>query len=162
MAAQVMTPEDIRRAVAAGVRAGLSGFNPAARILDGLEERGSGMRDLHELDEFRETGPHVIDAFGDVGDGTCGMFRLPSPVDAGRLLVIASAGEGWDHVSVSRPDRCPVWIEMEAIKRRFFRPGETAMQLHVAEARHINRHPYCLHLWRPHVRPIPLPPGYMV
>lgn len=85
-----------------------------------------------------------------------GAFRV------GRMFVIASWAEGWDHVSVSRPDRCPTWDEMEGIKRIFFRPEETAMQLHVPESQHINMHPYCLHLWRPHFLPIPMPPAEFV
>jgi hypothetical protein len=36
------------------------------------------------------------------------------------------------------------------------------MQLHVATADHINCHPYCLHLWRPHAAAIPLPPKEFV
>lgn len=65
------------------------------------------------------------------------------------LRIIVSNGMGWDHVSVSRHDRCPTWDEMEAVKRWFLKPAETAMQLHVPESDHINKHPHCLHLWRP-------------
>lgn len=66
-----------------------------------------------------------------------------------RLRVIVSAGGGWDHVSVSCADRCPTWDEMSYVKRLFFYPQETVMQLHVPERQHINCHPFCLHLWRP-------------
>jgi len=66
------------------------------------------------------------------------------------MRVMASAGMGWDHVSISRQNRCPNWPEMEHIKRLFFRDDETAMQLHVPPSDHISIHPYCLHLWRPH------------
>lgn len=85
-----------------------------------------------------------------------GSFRL------GGMNVIASWSGGWDHVSVSRTDRCPTWDEMERVKRAFFRPEEVAMQLHVAEMDHINKHPYCLHLWRSHKWVIPMPPKWMV
>ena len=47
---------------------------------------------------------------------------------------------------------------MEFVKRKFFEDNETAMQLHVAIADHINMHPYTLHLWRPHNAEIPMPP----
>lgn len=73
----------------------------------------------------------------------CGAFRL------GPLRVIASDGAGWDHVSVSAPGRTPTWDEMERVKRLFFRDDETAMQLHVPPAEHVNLHAHCLHLWRP-------------
>lgn len=65
------------------------------------------------------------------------------------LKVIASDGGGWDHVSVSRPERCPVWEEMAWIKAQFFKDDETVMELHLPTAQHINNHRYCLHLWRP-------------
>jgi hypothetical protein len=51
---------------------------------------------------------------------------------------------------------------MEFVKRRFFHDDETAMQLHVPVAQHINHHPYCLHLWRPQQGHIPTPPPHMV
>jgi hypothetical protein len=117
------------------------------------------MRDLRALDAHRVD---VSDTHGWSGDGTCGAFRLPSPTDGQPLHVIASSGEDWDHVSVSRTSRCPNWPEMEFIKRRFFRDDETAMQLHVPTTEHINAHPYCLHLWRPQQAEIPRPPGWMV
>lgn len=78
------------------------------------------------------------------------------------LTIIASWRDGWDHVSVSRPDRCPTWEEMERVKRAFFLPDETAFQLHVPVSDHISIHPHCLHLWRPHELEIPRPPNWMV
>lgn len=78
------------------------------------------------------------------------------------LLIVASDGMGWDHVSVSLANRCPTWEEMEYVKHIFFREGETAMQLHVPVSDHINCHPYCLHLWRPQNAEIPRPPAIMV
>lgn len=91
-----------------------------------------------------------------------GAFQMPSPHDQKLMRIIASTGLGWDHVSVSRPDRVPDWYEMEAVKRLFFWPTETAMQLHVPPADHINNHENCLHLWRPLDVEIPRPPGFMV
>jgi hypothetical protein len=79
-----------------------------------------------------------------------------------KLLVLASYGFGWDHISVSLKHRCPNWPEMEHVKRMFFLDHETVMQLHVPTEEHINNHPYCLHLWRPHNVEIPRPPALMV
>lgn len=120
------------------------------------------MRDLRVLEGYRMRHPDLLKLWGWFGDETCGAFELPSPIDGQPLLVIASSGGGWDHVSVSRTNRCPNWPEMEFIKRRFFRDEETAMQLHVPPADHLNCHPYCLHLWRPQDREIPRPPAIMV
>lgn len=119
------------------------------------------MRDLRLLEHYRDRAAE-LDIYGVNGDHTCGAFRVPSPIDGQTLAVIASSDGGWDHVSVSRSNRCPNWPEMEHVKRLFFKNDETAMQLHVPTAEHINRMPFCLHLWRPQMQPIPRPPGWMV
>lgn len=121
------------------------------------------MRNLRLLDTFRITDRKLLEMWGGwAGDETCGAFMVPSRVDKAPLRVIASSGEGWDHVSVSRANRCPNWGEMEQIAALFFKDDETAMQLHVPRAEHLNLHPYCLHWWRPHDTPIPRPPSTMV
>ena len=114
------------------------------------------MRDLHTLDQYR------VPLRGEIGDHGCGMFVLPSPIDGQALRVIASDESGWDHVSVSRTSRCPNWIEMEFVRRHFFRAEECAMQLHPPLADYVNDHPYCLHIWRPHAAPLPQPPKWMI
>jgi hypothetical protein len=120
------------------------------------------MRNLYELERFRRTDRHVLEQWGWAGDSTAGMFMVPSPVDGKPIAVVASSGGGWDHVSVSRPNRCPNWIEMEHIAALFFKDDEAAMQLHVPAADHVNNHPYCLHWWRPLNAAIPRPDAIMV
>jgi hypothetical protein len=115
------------------------------------------MRDLNLLNAHRVH----IDGY-EHGDETCGAFKFPSPIDGQSLHVIASCAMDWDHVSVSRANRCPNWPEMEFIRAKFFKEDETAMQLHVPVADHVNVHPYCLHMWRPQKQAIPRPPGHMV
>lgn len=94
--------------------------------------------------------------------GKAGVFMVPSPTSMLNLRVIAASGEGWDHLSVSTSRRCPTWEEMDWLKRRVFFDDEVVMQLHVGSSDHINTHPYCLHMWRPHDQLIPLPPKAMV
>jgi hypothetical protein len=118
------------------------------------------MRNLYELDAHCRISAKATHGWD--GDGTCGAFKLPSPIDGQPLRIIASSGDGWDHVSISRSNRCPNWPEMEFIKRKFFKDDETVMQLHVPVTDHINAHPYCLHLWRPQHSEIPRPPGWML
>jgi hypothetical protein len=120
------------------------------------------VRDLRLLDACRVRGAAVIEAMGWEGDETCGWFVLKSRIDGAELAVVASAGGGWDHVSVSRKNRCPNWAEMEHVKRSFFNDDETAMQLHVPPAEHINCHSNTLHLWRPQHCEIPRPPAILV
>jgi len=78
------------------------------------------------------------------------------------LRVIASTGQGWDHVSVSLANRCPTWEELEHVRKLLFKPDEVVMQLHVPAKDHVNIHPNVLHLWRPLNEKIPLPPKRMV
>lgn len=121
------------------------------------------MIDLTALDAYRRRDQRVLEQFGSFGDETCGVFDLPCPSSGRTALCIASAGGGWDHVSVSISNRCPNWAEMEHAKRSFFNDDETAMQLHVPPADHLNAHPFCLHLWRPNDgRAIPRPPAEFV
>lgn len=121
------------------------------------------MRNLHLLDGFRDYSASVRNFYGSAGDDTCGVFNIKSPIDSAPMRVVASTGEGWDHVSVSRKNRCPNWPEMEYAKRLFFGEDETAMQLHVPPSEHLSLHPHCLHLWRPNDgREIPRPPAIMV
>jgi hypothetical protein len=123
------------------------------------------MRNLHSIniDARRDRSRRTTEFFGSIGDATCGAFNVPSPIDNVNMRVIASSELGWDHVSVSRGNRCPNWVEMEFVKRLFFEADEVAMELHVAVSEHLSLHPYCLHLWRPNDgREIPLPPAMMV
>lgn len=119
------------------------------------------MKNLRSLDAYRNRVAEMS-AYGTVGGDGEGVFEVLCPRTGGHLRVIASSGLGWDHVSVSLEHRTPNWYEMDFVKRLFFEPDEVAMQLHVAEKNHINRHPNCLHLWRPQNGPIPLPPSEFV
>lgn len=93
-------------------------------------------------------------------DDDGGIFSIPF---SGRdLLVIASTGLAWEHVSVSLKNRCPNWKEMDFIKDLFWENDQVVMQLHVAKKDHINLCDTCLHLWRPVDQEIPLPPRIMV
>lgn len=89
-----------------------------------------------------------------------GAFKFPfKDCD---LLVIATSGDGWDHISVSTEYRRPTWDEMQYIARMFFLSDEVAVQYHVTNDKHINIHPFCLHWWRPHGMNILLPPKEFV
>lgn len=114
------------------------------------------MRSFAELAKYAKTHPVAGDPNPEVG----GYYEVKTPT--GVMRVIASWAEGWDHVSVSRPNRCPTWAEMDFVKRVFFKPDEFVFQAHPAESDYINIHPFCLHLWRPQHEKIPIPPKYMV
>lgn len=81
---------------------------------------------------------------------------------AQQVYVIASDGGGWEHVSVSRSDRCPTWDEMCQIKTMFWDDDDCAVQYHPPRADYVNNHPHCLHLWRPTAVQLPRPESWMV
>lgn len=116
------------------------------------------MRDLQHLNRWREMKP----PHGWAGDETCGMFWIPSPVDSSPMRILASQGEGWDHVSVSRKNRLPNWKEMDHIYRMFFKEDEVAIHFHVPEKQKVNFMPTCLHLWRCQSETPKLPPIELV
>lgn len=93
-------------------------------------------------------------------DGNNGLFEIP--YQSFTLMVIASDGEGWDHVSVSLRNRTPNWGEMCFIKDLFFSEEETVVQYHPPKSEYVNNHENCLHLWRPQNETIPLPPSILV
>ena len=97
---------------------------------------------------------HPLAGYGDAGNGAA---QIPGPEDR-VLTVIFSNGEGWDHVSVSRPGRPPSWAEMCFVKDLFFEPEECVIQFHPPRSVYKNQHERCLHLWRKQDEAFPLPP----
>jgi len=89
--------------------------------------------------------------------GNNGAFFIPSKNRKCIFKVIASDGRGWEHVSVSLPNRCPTWNEMCYIKDIFWEDDKTIIQYHPAKSEYINNHPFVLHLWRPVNQKIPKP-----
>lgn len=108
----------------------------------------------------------------EVAVGNNGAFMIPVTVSRKEkgavissqvfLRIIASDGAGWEHVSVSLPDRIPSWQEMCLVKNLFWGDEDIVMQLHPAKSDYINNHHFCLHLWRPTNDTIPTPPSVMV
>lgn len=92
----------------------------------------------------------------------CGFFVVKHPATRRAFKVMVGSGMGWDHVSVSLPDRCPTWEEMCWVKDLFWPAEETVLQYHPPASQAVNIHKHCLHLWRPTTQAIPLPPQKMV
>lgn len=88
-------------------------------------------------------------------------FIYTRPLQA-PLKVICSDGEGWEHVSVSLPNRCPTWEEMCKVKDLFWSAEDCVIQFHPPRSEYVNNHPYCLHLWRPVGQQLITPPSILV
>ena len=97
------------------------------------------------------------------GDAQNGYFRIRGPMNR-FLIIIASNGMDWDHVSahVENSYDPPVWAEMAFVKDLFFGEEEAVMQLHPPKSEYVNCHPGTLHLWRPQKEAIPLPSRILV
>jgi hypothetical protein len=90
-------------------------------------------------------------------DGGAGYVRLGRRM-SDMAWAVWSNGGGWDHVSVSFKTRCPSWEEMCRAKDIFFNEDECCVEYHPARADYVNRHPFCLHIWKPQDKEIPKPP----
>ena len=113
---------------------------------------------MRDLDEIKQNGYLKIKAEGH--DGFGGTFY--DKKSRCFLNFIISWGAGFEHCSVSLPNRCPSWEQMCVMKELFWKDDETCMELHPSKENYINNHPYCLHIWRPINESIPLPPSIMV
>jgi hypothetical protein len=119
--------------------------------------------------ELSRGGPMTHPALhGDRHDGNNGAFDMESPAPGWRLALVASDGDGWEHVSVhayntirTKP-RVPTWAEMCFVKRLCWDGDDVVMQLHPQDSQYVNCHPYVLHLWRPTTATIPTPPAELV
>lgn len=69
-------------------------------------------------------------------------------------------GPPWEHVSVVVCDRerTPTWEEMCYVKGLVWDDEEVVMQLHPKRSEYVDKHRFCLHLWRPVDGSIPTPP----
>ena len=56
-------------------------------------------------------------------------------------------GKTWLHASASCRKRVPTYDELKRVKEVFIGPNLQAIQVFPVESKHINIHPYCLHLW---------------
>lgn len=92
--------------------------------------------------------------------GNNGCFIIP--FESFELVVIASDGEGWEHVSVSMRNRTPNWREMCFVKDLFWGAEDWVVQYHPPISEYVNNHPNCLHLWRPTKSKMPTPPSILV
>lgn len=116
---------------------------------------------FHVPEQYRVTKGRMA---SDASYGNVGAFEVPFNDNGKRcvLRVIASDKLGWEHVSVSYPDRTPSWDAMCWIKAFFWDDGDCVLQYHPRKADYVNVHAHCLHLWRPIGVEFPTPPAWMV
>lgn len=97
--------------------------------------------------------------------GFTGAFQFRVQGENRSVFVIASDGEGWQHVSVSfgRVPGTPSWDVMCQVKDLFWNDEDAVIQFHPKKSEYVNNHKGCLHLWRCiDGRETPTPPKIMV
>lgn len=122
------------------------------------------MKDLRQLNKYRNIAKQKQIMPDGLRRSLAGFFEIPLNSEE-TALVIADNGVSsseWEHVSVSTSARCLTWEEMCKIKDLFFNDDEVVIQIHPAKKNNVNIHNFCLHLWKPKSKNIPLPPSYLV
>jgi hypothetical protein len=121
-----------------------------------------------ELPPIIEAGRITTGPFASTtAEGPTGAFAVHGPCGL-ELVIIAHDGTidkisgGWEHVSVSTDRRNPNWQEMSWVKNQFWADDECVVQFHPPKYEYVNRHPYCLHLWRHRTKEFPMPPQELV
>jgi hypothetical protein len=121
---------------------------------------------FHVPEHARDTSHPVLGTSS--ADGNNGAFHLDSPEPGWSLAIIASDGEGWEHVSVHAyrvqrtQERTPTWKEMCFVKRAFWDGEDEVVQFHPKESEYVNYHEHTLHLWRAVGMTFPRPSGELV
>ena len=115
------------------------------------------MKDLNTLNKYRQWDLERMH-YGCNGDKDNGVFKVR--IKGKRYMIVASAGGGWEHVSVSPygSSNVPPWEVMCAVKDMFFYPEECVVQYHPKKSEYINLATNVLHLWRPTDSEMPTPP----
>jgi len=120
----------------------------------------------HVPHKFRVQDPRCPFKQNEKNSPDFGAFWLPPKIGNRQLLVIASNGEGWEHVSVSVRQggrvHTPTWEEMAHVKSIFWDDEDCVIEYHPPRSEYVNFHPNVLHLWRPIDVPFPTPPSILV
>lgn len=125
---------------------------------------------MFEVPEKHRIGKGALGSDESYGNNGAFVFRRYELKSYTKFIYcIASDGYGWEHVSVSirrknakgayEPSSImPEWRDMRKVKDMFWGDDDVVMQLHPAKKNYVNIHPHVLHLWRPVLEKIPMPP----
>ena len=115
---------------------------------------------MKTVDEILSSGVIYSDKLKIGDDGIKGFISV-NRID---MSFVASWGGGWEHISVApiRRNIIPDWNTMCRVKQIFFKPDETAIEIHPSEDEYVNNMPNCLHLWRCRYKEMVLPPSCFV
>ena len=113
---------------------------------------------MKKLEEIKSiTNLQVID---EAIDGIRGQYY--DSLSSRWLTYVFSWGGGWEHLSVSTPNKIPTWEQMCRMKDIFWNDDEVCIEYHPKKSEYVNNHSYCLHIWKPIDKEIPTPPTEFV
>lgn len=114
---------------------------------------------MKSLEEIRKTPNLFIEAETE-NDGLGGKFY--DKYTGKWLNFIFSYQMGWEHLSVSMPNKTPSWDQMCLMKDIFWSEEEACVQYHPRKEDYVNNHKHCLHIWKPTDEILPTPPSILV
>ena len=114
---------------------------------------------MKNINEIKKTRNLFIEA-ENATDGMGGHYY--DSISGKRLNFIFSYQLGWEHLSVSMPNKTPTWDQMCRMKDIFWNKDECCVQYHPKEEDYVNNHPHCLHIWKSTEENIPTPPSILV
>ncbi len=113
---------------------------------------------MKKLEEIKQQGNVYI--FEERFDGIYG--KCFDSIDHKWFSFVFSWGMGWEHLSVSTPNKTPTWDQMCRMKDLFFEEEETCIQYHPKKSEYVNNHPHCLHIWKPIGIDLLTPPSILI
>ena len=113
---------------------------------------------MKDLKKIKETTNLLIDQETD--DGIIGRYF--NKEDNKMYTYVFSWGGGWEHLSVSRPNKTPSWDIMCMMKDIFWNDDEVCIEYHPRKSDYVNFHQHCLHIWKPINEKLPTPPKIYV
>lgn len=114
---------------------------------------------MKSIEEIKNTTNLFIEAEA-ANDGMEGKYY---DKHSGKWLnFIFSYQLGWEHLSVSMPNKTPSWDQMCMMKDIFWEEEEACVQYHPRKEDYVNNHKHCLHIWKPTEEALPIPPSILV
>lgn len=114
---------------------------------------------MKKIEEIKKTPNLFIEAEAE-NDGIGGKYYDKY---SGKFLnFIFSYQMGWEHLSVSMPNKTPSWNQMCMMKNIFWNEDEACVEYHPKKEDYVNNHKHCLHIWKPTNEVLPLPPSILV
>lgn len=114
---------------------------------------------MKSIKEIKKTSNLFIEAETE-NDGMGGRYYEKQ---SGKWLnFIFSYQLGWEHLSISMPNKTPSWEQMCIMKDIFWDKDECCVQYHPKEEDYVNMHQHCLHIWKPIEEKLPIPPSILV